>query len=320
MIEARALAAALGGQVAGRDTVLAPGPGHSWRDRSLAVKLDPTAPDGFLIYSHAGDDWRVCRNHVHERLGLPAWEPGDGEQRRTIPQRHADKWDLAAIDAKPNEGPRGWDENELVRIAMARRIWNEGHDPRGTPAEQYLKDGRKLDLPDKLAGSVLRFHPRTPWRDENAGQTIFIPALIAAFVSIDDSSITAVHRIRLDRPERWPTTERRMLGIVHRAAIKLDPAADELVIGEGIETGMAARQLGLRPVWVLGSVCAISFFPTIEGVKQLNILGEIGEPSARAIKLCGTRWRRGGRRVRIVMPSDGLSDMNDALIAERSFS
>jgi hypothetical protein len=114
--------------------------------------------------------------------------------------------------------------------------------------------------------------------------------------------------------------ERRMLGIVHRAAIKLDPAADELVIGEGIETGMAARQLGLRPVWVLGSVGAISFFPTIDGVKQLIILGEIGEPSARAIKLCGTRWRRVGRRVRIVMPSDGLSDMNDALIAERSFS
>ncbi len=63
-----AVARALGGQVAGRDTVLVPGPGHSTRDRSLAVRLDPTAPDGFLIYSHAGDDWKTCRDHVRLRL------------------------------------------------------------------------------------------------------------------------------------------------------------------------------------------------------------------------------------------------------------
>jgi putative DNA primase/helicase len=89
---------------------------------------------------------------------------------------------------------------------------------------------------------------------------------------------------------------------------------------EGVETGMAARQLGLGPVWALGSVGAISFFPLIDGVTQLTILGEVGEASACAIKFCGTRWRRSGRRVRIVMPNDGLSDLNDALIAKRSAS
>ena len=181
MIDARAIAAALGGQVTGTNTILCPGPSHSWRDRSLAVRLDPAAPDGFLTYSHSGDDWRACRDHVRERLGLPAWEAGDG-LCRTIPQRHADKWDLAAIEEEVNEGPRAWNEDELVRIAAARRIWNEGHDPRETLAERYLNDGRKLDLPDELAGSILRFHPRCPWRDENSGHTIFIPALIAAFL------------------------------------------------------------------------------------------------------------------------------------------
>src|SRR5262245_32087618 len=58
-VDVRAIAAALGGQVSGRDTVLAPGPGHSPRDRSLAVRLDPTAPDGFLTFSHAGDGWQA---------------------------------------------------------------------------------------------------------------------------------------------------------------------------------------------------------------------------------------------------------------------
>jgi putative DNA primase/helicase len=316
----RKIARALGGDVAGCDTVLAPGPGHSARDRSLAVRLDHTAPDGFLVHSHAGDDWRACRDHVRERLGLPAWEAGDG-RRRTIPQRHVDKWDLAAIETEVNEGPRAWNEDELLRIAPARRIWNEAQDPRRTLGERYLRDGRKLDLPGEMAGSVLRFHPRCPWRDENTGQTIFIPALIAAFVSIDDDSITAVHRIRVDQPGRWPKTERRMLGIVHRAAVKLDAlSGDTLTIAEGIETGMAARQLGFKPTWALGSVGAISFFPLIDGLLQLTILGEVGEASARAIKFSGTRWRRAGRRVRVVMPNDGLSDMNDALIAEGSAS
>jgi hypothetical protein len=109
----------------------------------------------------------------------------------------------------------------------------------------------------------------------------------------------------------------RMLGIVRRAAIKLDeigPSA-ELVVGEGVETCMAARQLGLGPVWALGSVGAISFLPIVDKVRQLIILGEAGAASVRAIQLCSKRWRAAGRRVRIAMPDPGLSDFNDVLIA-----
>jgi hypothetical protein len=204
---------------------------------------------------------------------------------------------------------------------MARRIWDEGLDPRGTLAQRYLHDGRKLDLPSELAGPVLRFHPRCPWRDENIGQTIFIPALVAAFTSIEDDLVTAVHRIRVDQPERWPKADRRMLGMTSRAAIKLDALdGDTLAIGEGVETCMAARELGLAPVWALGSAGAISFFPFIDDVKRLVILGEAGERSKQAIKMCGTRWRKADRRVRVVMPNEGFSDLNDALIAERTAS
>jgi putative DNA primase/helicase len=319
MRSTREIADALGGEVVGANTVLCPGPGHSPCDRSLAVRLDATAPDGFLVYSHAGDDWRACRDHVRERLGLPAWEPGD-EQRRAIPQHHIDKWDLASMEAEANEPPRGWTEDELMRISMAQRIWNEGCDPRGTLAERYLREGRKLDLPDELVGHVLRFHPRCPWRDEITGRTIFVPALILPFRSINDDSITGIHRIglRVDGKK----VDRRMLGIVYRAAVKLDSlGGDTLVVGEGIETCMAARELGFKPTWALGSVGGISFFPLIDGVKRLMILGEVGEASAKAIKICGKRWQgKARRRVRIVMPNEGFSDLNDVLIAERTAS
>jgi len=311
MLDPRQVAHALGGEVAGRDTVLAPGPGHRPRDRSLAVKIDPSAPQGFLVHSFAGNDWRECRDHVRSRLGLPAWQPGDG-QRRGIPHQHVEKWDLAAIEAEVSQGPRAWTEDELLRIARARDIWNEGRNPRGTLAEKYLRVERKLDLPNELAGTVLRFHPFCPWRNENTGRTDRVPALIAAFRSIDDNTITAVHRIALNTD--GTKIDRRMLGVVHRAAVKLDPLANELVIGEGVETCMAARQLGLKPAWALGSVGSISFFPLIADVERLVILGERGDASARAIKFCGKRWHRAGRKVRVVMPTVG-DDVNDALIA-----
>jgi putative DNA primase/helicase len=109
-----------------------------------------------------------------------------------------------------------------------------------------------------------------------------------------------------------------MLGVVDRAAIKLDPVGEKLAVGEGLETAMAARQLGYGPVWGLGSVGGISFFPVVDGVNLLIILGEQGAASTRAIKMCGTRWRKAGRRVRIVMPKAQFSDLNDVLIAERA--
>src|ERR1019366_743244 len=95
IFDTRTIARALGGDVAGRDGVLAPGPGHSPKDRSLSIHLDANAPDGFLIYSHAGDDWRTCRDYVRRRLGLPDWQPGD-EQRRTIPSSRLAPRDKAA--------------------------------------------------------------------------------------------------------------------------------------------------------------------------------------------------------------------------------
>jgi hypothetical protein len=67
------MAAALGGEVRGRE-VLAPGPGHSHKDRSLAIRLDPRAPDGFVVHSFSGDDPLASKDYVRDKLGI-RWEP-----------------------------------------------------------------------------------------------------------------------------------------------------------------------------------------------------------------------------------------------------
>jgi hypothetical protein len=161
---------------------------------------------------------------------------------------------------------------------------------------------------------VLRFHAQCPWRDENTGKTIFLPALVVPFTSIDDNKFVGIHRVALDLTGL--KIGRKMFGVIARAAIKFDQAGDTLAIGEGIETCLAARELGYKPAWALGNAGAISFFPVLEGVKVLQILGERDKANARAIQFCGTRWIGTGRRVRIVMPKNG-NDINDALIGQK---
>jgi len=202
--------------------------------------------------------------------------------------------------------------DERRRIGRAREIWIASVEPRGTIAEAYL-NSRELDLDADLANRVLRFNPRCPWRDEATGLTIFVPALIAVLRSITTDEITAIQRTRLSpeglKLDRW------MLGNAAGSAIKLD--ADDAVcgglhVGEGTETTMTGRQMGLRPAWALGSSGAIASFPVLAGVECLTILAETGQASAAAVEACGTRWTKAGLEVLVNRPRFG-SDLNDAL-------
>src|SRR5260370_7824539 len=130
MLGPRAVAHALGGGVAGPNAVLAPGPGHSRRDRSLSVKFDPRAPDGFVVYSFAGDDPILCRDHVRRCVGMdrfiaPTKQPG--------PPR------TGSLD-----------------------IWHEARDPPGTVVETYLAK-RGLGLPAGAAGDPITLPPSLPF-------------------------------------------------------------------------------------------------------------------------------------------------------------
>jgi hypothetical protein len=262
------------------------------------------------VHSFAGDDWRDCRDYVRQRLGLPEWEPGDEQDRRVPIERN---WDIRSVDQEAQLRERS--EDDLRRIASAARLWNESQDARSTLAEKYLREERMLDAPADLFGRVLRFNHATPWRDESTGRTIYIPALVVPFRDVFDDQIVAVHRIRLTLDGN--KVDRRMLGCVQRAAIKLGTVANTLVIGEGLETAMAATELGYKPAWALGSVGAIARFTIIPSVNTLVILAETGEASENATKICTRRWHAAGKRVRIATPDPPHSDLNDELISEK---
>jgi hypothetical protein len=70
------------------------------------------------------------------------------------------------------------------------------------------------------------------------------PSLLAPFRSIETDEITGIHRIWLDRPQRWPKTLRKMLGLWRGSAVKLADVRACWAVAEGIESALAANQMG----------------------------------------------------------------------------
>jgi len=295
-LDLRTIARALGGEVSGRQ-VLAPGPGHSPGDRSLSIRLSHQSPTGFIVFSHSHDDFQSSKDYVAAKLGmgLDAWRTkGQGAPRPVV-----------FTPREPRPEP-----DHAARVARATAIWNEAVPAHGTVVDRYMA-GRGLEL---LPGSdVLRFHPRCPWRDEDQDRTIFVPAMIAAMRAIDGDAITGVQRTWIG-PD-GTKVGRRMMGIAAGAAVKLDADAEVthgLHVGEGVETCLAARQLGFRPAWALGSAGAIAAFLVLPGIEALTLLAEHDVANRRAVDKCASRWHEAGREVIVIEPVTG-SDLNDAM-------
>ncbi len=298
-LDLRTIARALGGEISGRQ-VVAPGPGHSRIDRSMAVRLSHQSPTGWIVHSYVGDRFDVCRDYVAAKLGL-----GPDTWKRHPPQPGRSQITLYNVqDDLPDRS---------VRMARATALWNEASDARGTIVETYLASrGLQLNLVDNV-NEVIRYHPRCPWRDETENRTIFVPAMIAAMRSIGGDALQAVHRTRLT--PGGAKVDRRMLGIAAGTAIKLDPddtVTMGLAIGEGIETVLAARVLDFMPAWAVASAGAIASFPVLPGIKCLTLLAENDTTNATAIEVCARRWHEAGREVIVVEPKSG-SDLNDAM-------
>jgi hypothetical protein len=288
MIDLRTIAAALGGEVA-CGQVIAPGPGHSPRDRSMTVRLSADSPDGFICFSHAGDDFRDCRDYIRSKLGL---DP-DGWKRK----------DGVSFQVETKSAPVFRDKESGKSEAGA--IWRASVDPRGTLAEKYL-NSRGLELPYELAGEVLR------WNVE-------INALIGLFRNVHTGDRQAITRIYLDRDGR--KINRMFKGPVGEAAVMLDDHAAPtygIHIGEGVETCMAGRQLGFKPAWAVGSAGAIGSFPLLACIGSVTAFAETDDhgANARGIEKLAARWQAAGREVLVVTPEIG-GDMNDTLLAKR---
>jgi DNA polymerase I-like protein with 3'-5' exonuclease and polymerase domains len=206
-------------------------------------------------------------------------------------------------------------EDDIRKLERALELWDAGKPIAGTLAARYLSEVRKIDLVALPASidQVLRFHPRCPF-----GLGVRHPCLIALMRNPMTDEATGIHRTALTPEGR--KIDRRMLGC--RGAAKLWPIGTQLVVGEGLETVLAAatrfpyRDAPLQPAWALLNAGALGWLPVLPEVERLIILADndlngIGQTAART---CAMRWTRAGRSVVCLTPNRADTDFNDLVI------
>ena len=108
-----------------------------------------------------------------------------------------------------------------------------------------------------------------------------------------------------------------MLGPCRGGAVRLADASDGLMVGEGIETCLAAMQATGRPAWAALSTAGLRALDLPDDVTDVIVLADGDEPGEAAARNCALRWKREGRRARVAHAPRGC-DFNDLLMGRPS--
>jgi putative DNA primase/helicase len=284
---AETIAKALGGHRAGA-TWMARCPVHDDRAPSLSIS---SGKDGkVLVRCHAGCEQRNVITALVDR-GL--WDATGKSADRFAHTRRT------RIAAEP-------DPDAKSRMEAALAIWQASRGVEGTPVEAYLRS-RGLSLP---ACPALRFHAAL--KHSSGGVW---PAMVALVTHGDAGSPIAVHRTFLARGGggKAPVNPAKMmLGPCRGGVVRLGERGDVLMVGEGIETCLAAMQATGNAAWAALSTSGLRSLDLPRDVRDVIVLADGDEPGEAAAQDCARRCQREGRRVRIARPPEGM-DFNDLL-------
>ena len=285
---AEEIARALGGRRAG-DSWMARCPAHDDQTPSLSIRSGIN--DKVLVRCHAGCDQKRVIGALRARSLWPEHVRAFGPR---FPQR---------IQARSQSEP-----GATIRAEPALCIWRSATTCTGTLVENYLT-ARGIELP---IPSALRFHPRL--KHPSGG---FWPAMVAAVCGVD-GEVFAILRTFLS-PQgggKAPVDpQRMMLGSCRGRAVQLARPDDFLMVGEGIETCLAAMQATGHPAWAALSASGLRTLNLPDHVQEVVILAD-GDPTGEAAAQdAAGRWVGEHRRVRIARPAPGF-DFNDMLLGQ----
>jgi hypothetical protein len=286
-MKAETIAKALGGRKAGGGWT-ARCPAHDDHEPSLSVRDG----DGgkVLVRCHAGCDQKQVIAALRSR-GL--WSEAGRHQFSRSAHRPATTQQSNQDDAR--------------RTEVAAAIWRATIPAAGTLIESYFTS-RGLHLPPP---PTLRFHGGL--KHPKGG---IWPAMVALVTRGADDAPLAIHRTFLARDGggKAPVDpQKMMLGPCRGGAVWLAAPADVLMIGEGIETCLAAMQATGHPAWAALSTSGLRALDLPNEVLNVIVLADGDDPGEAAARDCAWRWKREGRRVRIARPPQGM-DFNDMLM------
>lgn len=275
-----------------------------WNLRRMAGKLEwrgncPACEyqDAFVMTQRDGKPLLWCASCGDDRDALAAVLRGAGGGGNHAHPGHIRQRDDTSSDA---------------RKARALGLWRGSVPCPGTIAELYL---RSRGLAGLQASNALRFRPDCP--HPNASN---LPAMMALVSDVAGNPL-ALHRTYL-KPDGTGKAAadppRAGLGAHAGGAIRLHPAANELVIGEGIESSASAGCLLGLPAWSAISAGNLARTLTLPpAVRAVVIAADPDPPGMRAANEASARWQAEGRRVRIAVPNKAGTDFN-ALLCEAS--
>jgi putative DNA primase/helicase len=292
-MRAEAIATALGGRKVGGGWI-ARCPAHRDRDPSLSIHYG--AADKLLVHCHAGCD-QVQVIEALQTRGL--WSDRQAPPGRviTLPQS------VCAVSATHHDSAK--------RTEAAIRIWYEAGPADNTLVEIYLRTrGIALPIPPEL-----RFHAAL--RHPSGGVW---PAMVALVTRAPEGESVAIHRTFLSRDGKGKAPiepQKMMLGPCRGGAVRLAPPTGRLMVGEGIETCLAAMQAAGQPTWAALSTSGLRSLGLPPEVRDVVVLADGDAPGEAAAREAALRWKRQGRRVRIARPPHGF-DFNDLLLGRAS--
>jgi len=291
-VSLRALVAALGGDLYnGGARASIPAPGHSADDRSVSLLL---TEGRVVIHGFGGADWRTARDDLRAKGFIDeAGRLTGGGQGGVSPPRP----DLR------------------VRRETAARLW-AGHlalQP-DDPANRHLN---RRAIRAGRSGLNLGFHPQAPvsvYRE--GGRTR--PALLAR-ISDDDDRLTAVEITYLDPNGRAATDlwlVRKTVGQVPPgAAVRLFPAAERMLVAEGVATTLSASERFGLPGWALMAANNLAVWSPPSIVRHVLIAADRGQVGQDAASRLRRRLLAEGLRVRVVWPGPPFGDWNEVAVA-----
>lgn len=290
-MNAETIAKALGGRKMG-GAWMAPCPAHDDRKPSLSIR----EADGgkVLIRCHAGCD--------QERVIAALRSRGLWHGNAPFPSPHLPQ----------NARKKRWPErDDAKRSEAALAIWPTAVPADGTLVEAYLAArGINLRPPPTLRYHLGLKHPSGGvW-----------PAMVALVTHGPDHVPLAIHRTFLARDGlgKAPVDPTKMmLGPCRGGAVRLAEPDDMLMVGEGIETCLAAMRATGHPAWAALSTSGLRSLDLPKDLRDVIVLADGDEPGEAAARDCALRWKREGRRVRIARPPQGL-DFNDMLVGRGS--
>jgi hypothetical protein len=140
--------------------------------------------------------------------------------------------------------------------------------------------------------------------------------MVALITTGEDDRPVAIHRtfLALDGQGKAPgTPQRMMLGSCRGGAVRLGNVDDVLLVGEGIETGLAATQSTGLPAWAALSTSGLRSLSLPDTITEVVVLADGDDAGEEAALVCTRHLQRQGRRVRIARPPRG-QDFNDVLV------